>query len=125
MGIKRLDTEPHAQPLELINPFMLSNPSLTIAPPTVSSIAFPHKSSSLSSENDLLPSSEDEDNENKSYSLDKNARSKNWVLLSSPYNGNYDYEFDSIDAIETYDDYYNNNDEYDDENEIYDLNRKI
>ena len=124
-AIKRLDTEPHAQPLELINPFMLSNPSLTIAPPTVSSIAFPHKSSSLSSENDLLPSSEDEDNENKSYSLDKNARSKNWVLLSSPYNGNYDYEFDSIDAIETYDDYYNNNDEYDDENEIYDLNRKI
>ena len=125
-AIKRLDTEPHAQPLELINPFILSDPSLTIAPPTVSAIAFPHKSSSRSLENDLLPSTEDEDNENKSYSLDENTRSKNWVLLSSPYNGNYDYEFDSIDAIETYDDYYNNNnDEYDDENEIYDLNRKI
>ena len=38
----------------MINPFILSDPSLTIAPPTVSAIAFPHKSSSLSSENDLL-----------------------------------------------------------------------
>lgn len=122
-AIKRLDIEPHAQPLELINPFISSNPSLTIAPPTVSSIAFPKKSSRLTLQNDIIPI--DSDSENAPYSLEENVgRSKNWVLLSSPHNGNYDYEFDSIDAIETYDDYYNN-DEYDDENEIYDLNRKI
>ena len=45
-AIKRLDTDPHAQPFELINSFILSDPSLTIAPPTVSAIAFAHKSSS-------------------------------------------------------------------------------
>ena len=97
----RLDLDANAQPLELINPFMIASPSLT--PQSLSSI----------------------DTQNKPYSLEENHRtgSKNWVLLSSTHNGNYEYDFDSIDAIETYDDYYNN--DYDDDNEFFDKNRKF